>query len=223
MAEWPRSAARCTKSSGREAASRKLNAERVWKSTKSVINSFHEPVLRWPVQIQPVQRAVAERQVVFIPIPRIGSPPISARSPRPGDLQDLALKHPRPQALCSNPSFQRRPKITKSQVGSAFSRSRKTRPVRIEQLRISDVLLPHQSTNLAQRQLEFFGFRRGGSEQSVLDAARLGRDQLQTDPGDRRLGRLALQRMLHQLQQQLHVSRREREAMPPLAAVEGEM
>src|SRR6185369_7077938 len=113
MAEWPRSAARCTKSSGREAASRKLKAERVWKSTKLVIYTFHEPLVVCTVQINAIQRAVAQCQIVFVAIPLIGIPPIAARSPGSADLQDLALKHPRPQTGCSDAGFKRRPKVAK--------------------------------------------------------------------------------------------------------------
>ena len=95
--------------------------------------------------------------------------------------------------------------------------------MRIEQLRIADILFAHQPADLAQRQLEFFGLGRGRREQAVLDAARLGRDQLQMHLCDRLFRRLAFQRMLHQLQQQLHIPRRERKAMPPLVAVKSEV
>src|SRR5579872_1709801 len=141
MAEWPRSAARWTKSSGREAASRKLNAERVWKSTKTVlvIDPFHEPLLCaiWrTIQVDAVQRAVAQRQVVFVAIPRgifsrRAAPPIAAGSPRPGDLQDFPLKHARPQTFCSHSRLERRPEISKWQQRSG--RSSQSRTVRIEQ------------------------------------------------------------------------------------------
>src|SRR5579862_4097366 len=166
MAEWPRSAARWTKSSGREAASRKLNAERVWKSTKLVINSLHKPLLLcaiWrTIQIDAVQRPVAQCQVVLVAIPGTGMPPIAARSPRPRDLQDLALKHSRPQTFGSDARFERWSEVSKRQQNPR--RSSKSRAMRIEQFRIPDVLFTYQPPDLAQRQLEFFRLRRGRRE-----------------------------------------------------------
>src|SRR5689334_25286848 len=141
MAPWPRSAARWTISSGKEAASRKLNAERVWKSTKLVIHAFHEPLLRRTIQIDAVQRAIAQRQIVFIPIPRIRFPPIAIGSPRSCDLENLALEHPRPQTIRGDARFKRRPEVSKWQQGSA--RPPRSRTVRIEQFRITHIFLAH--------------------------------------------------------------------------------
>src|SRR5581483_4072359 len=147
MAECSRSAARWTRSSGREAPSRKLNAERVWKSTKLVIHAFHRPLVRPPIQIQAVQRAVAQREIVFIAIPAIRPPPLAARSPRPGDPHDFSLKPPRPQAIPVHPGFQRRPEIAERQRrphGPCRART-----VGIEQFRIADIFLAYQPADLA--------------------------------------------------------------------------
>ena len=72
-------------------------------------------------------------------------------------LQDFPLKHPGPQMFCSDARFERRPEISKRQQNSR--RPSQTRTVRIEHLRIPDVLFAHQAANLAQRQFEFFRLR----------------------------------------------------------------
>src|ERR1035441_3062317 len=89
MAGMPNSAQAPARSSGTDAPSRKLKAERACNSTyASVIAALDEPAAR--LAADAVERAIAEGDVPFVARPGGGGPPIARSAPGAGEFQDLA-------------------------------------------------------------------------------------------------------------------------------------
>src|SRR5947208_3649186 len=87
MAGMPNSAQAAASSSGRQAPSRKLNADRAWSSTKLVIAAFYEPASR--LAVDAIQRSVGEGDVPFVARPGIDGPPVAGGTPGAGEVEDL--------------------------------------------------------------------------------------------------------------------------------------
>src|SRR5690348_7587209 len=89
MAFIPKWAEAPISSSGTEAPSRKLNADRACSSTyPSVIAALDKPSGRRAIDT--VQRAIAQGDIPFIALPGIDRPPVAGGAPGPRELKNTA-------------------------------------------------------------------------------------------------------------------------------------
>src|SRR3954464_2342272 len=130
MAGMPNSAQAAASSSGRQAPSRKLNADRAWSSTKLVIAAFYEPASR--LAVDAIQRSVRECDIPFVARPGVDGPPVAGGAPGTGEVEDLAanavrgdeLRLPRSDSYTRGP---RRSKHAERELLAADARDRRGR------------------------------------------------------------------------------------------------
>src|SRR5436305_9647572 len=93
IAGIPSSADAAAISSGDDAPSRKLNAERACSSTYSVIARLHKPILALKIAVHAIERQpilLLYRHVPLIAAPAIVAPPFTRSAPRPRARRHLA-------------------------------------------------------------------------------------------------------------------------------------
>src|SRR6185437_10004758 len=90
-AEWPSRAASTIRSSGSDAPSRKLNADRACSSTYSVIAALHEPTAAG-FAINAIKSTIAEGDIPLVAIPGFARPPAAGSAPGPGGRDDFSGK-----------------------------------------------------------------------------------------------------------------------------------
>src|SRR5574342_291471 len=85
----PNPAAASMSSSGCEAPSRKLKAERAWSSAyMSVVDPFDKPLADIQVEIDPVEPVAFQFHVPFVARPARPGPPFPGGAPRTGGLRN---------------------------------------------------------------------------------------------------------------------------------------
>src|SRR5579884_494686 len=214
-----RFAACATRSSGREAPSRKLNAERAWSS---IIGPLHMPA-SFAVLKQAIQRAIIQGDIPLIAIPGIAGPPVAGGAPRSRCLENFSVdtgsgQPDRPVLAHFYVRGQGRPKPAERKLSrrarlmSRLLRRRtgrepeRRRAMRVQQFGDAYVFLAYEAANAPQRQLQLRRFGRLGDEQTVLHAPWGNRSERDRDSSCRRVRRMRLQLHLHQLQKRLWIA-----------------
>src|SRR6266496_3939982 len=82
---------RVANSSGNEAPSRKLNAERACSSMYSVISALNEPGRRQSFAVDSIQASVVQADVPVITVPWVVGPPIARCAPWTRRLQHIPV------------------------------------------------------------------------------------------------------------------------------------
>src|SRR5882762_888930 len=174
MAGIPSSAQTAAISSGEDAPSRKLNAERACSSTYSVIARLHEPALARQIAVHAIKRQpilLLHRDVPLVAAPAVVAPPLTRCAPRPRARRHLAAhveeRHPhRLPAMGQHVGPQRRTipphrqlACPRTAVGFVFSGDwqlgtgnwreapypKRIRPMRIQDLSDAKILFSHYS------------------------------------------------------------------------------